>query len=177
MKKHIIASILVAIVTFFSFTISNFAFASEIPSSESQALETNEQVKIIGNNLSLQKNKNGIYLVSIKDRTVLATELNKANSSISISDVEKTVNAVNNQLIKENGKGQLSDLLINNLYPKYTDRASKHPGLCSAVIGGAGLAHSTLYGAAAWGLGVTGPSGWIVGAGIGAIYYLGSLMC
>ncbi|HBI1562656.1 hypothetical protein [Enterococcus faecalis] len=49
--------------------------------------------------------------------------------------------------------------------------------MCSAVIGGAGLAHTTLYGAAAWALGVTGPAGWLVGAGVGAAYYAGSLLC
>lgn len=49
--------------------------------------------------------------------------------------------------------------------------------MCSAVIGGVGLAHTTLYRAAFWALGVSGPAGWIVGAGIGATYHASSLMC
>lgn len=53
----------------------------------------------------------------------------------------------------------------------------KNSGLCSAVIGGAGLAHTTLYGIAASALGVTGPAGWIVGAAVGGAYYAGSLLC
>lgn len=53
----------------------------------------------------------------------------------------------------------------------------KNSGMCSAVIGGAGLAHTTLYGVAAGALGVTGPAGWAVGAAIGGAYYAGSLLC
>lgn len=88
----------------------------------------------------------------------MLAELKNVNSSLSILDVQTTIDAFNNQLVLENGNGELTNLLVKNLQskPKYSFR-SKNSSMCSAVIGGAGLAHSTLYGAAAWALGVTDP--------------------
>lgn len=166
------------IMVIFCFSIPLVASATEMSKTESQSLETTIDVKIIEDNLSLKNNESGISLVTITDEEKLSNELKNAHSLVTIMDVKATVNAFNNQLILENGNGKLTDLLIKNLQnqSKYSFR-SKNSGMCSAVMGGAGLAHTTLYGAAAWALGVTGPAGWLVGAGIGAAYYAGSLLC
>ncbi|MFI3684017.1 hypothetical protein VBH15_03545 [Vagococcus fluvialis] len=60
---------------------------------------------------------------------------------------------------------------------KTINGGGKNSAMCSAVMGGAGLAHTTLYGVAASALGVSGPAGWVVGAAIGGAYYAGSLLC
>ncbi|EGO6663293.1 hypothetical protein GWG98_003110, partial [Enterococcus faecalis] len=140
--------------------------------------ETTIDVKIIEDNLSLKNNESGISLVTITDEEKLSNELKNAHSLVTLMDVKATVNAFNNQLILENGNGKLTDLLIKNLQNQSKSSfRSKNSGMCSAVMGGAGLAQTILYGAAAWALGVTGPASWLVGAGIGAAYYAGSLLC
>ncbi|MFB5451107.1 hypothetical protein ACE4ZN_00585 [Enterococcus faecalis] len=171
-------SLFAAIMVIFCFSVPLSVSATELSDTKIQHLESNIDVKIIEENLSLKKNENGISLVTINDEDKLSNELKNINSLITVIDVKATVNAFNNQLILENGNGELTDLLIKNLQnqSKYSFR-SKNSGMCSAVMGGAGLAHTTLYGAAAWALGVTGPAGWLVGAGIGAAYYAGSLLC
>ncbi|MCH4005490.1 MAG: Blp family class II bacteriocin [Lactobacillus crispatus] len=51
---------------------------------------------------------------------------------------------------------------------------TKHPKARAWTFTGAGIAHSTLYGAAASALGVTGPAGWAAGAAVGAVYGIAS---
>ncbi|MEJ4462289.1 hypothetical protein SJ900_05915 [Enterococcus faecium] len=59
----------------------------------SQNLETNTEVKIIQKNLSLHKNENGISMVTLTDENKLLNELKNVNSSLSILDVQITIDA------------------------------------------------------------------------------------
>lgn len=59
----------------------------------SQNLETNTEVKIIQKNLSLRKNENGISMVTLTDENKLLNELKNVNSSLSILDVQITIDA------------------------------------------------------------------------------------
>ncbi len=177
---YLVMAVLTALSMFVS--VGTNAYASENSNSNTESgskqinLENNPEVSLISQNLKLETNENGIVLISIKDEQKLEKELTALGSKTNLTDIKQTINAFNKQLIEENGSGELSNILLLDQQKSISYRRS-NSGMCPAIIGGAGLAHTTLYGAAAWALGVTGPAGWIAGAAIGAAYYGGSLLC
>ncbi|HHD7895756.1 TPA: ATP-binding cassette domain-containing protein [Enterococcus faecalis] len=100
MKNKIFSGTLALILTIFCLAVPLSAYASETLGTNSQNLETNTEVKIIQENLTLYKNENGISLVTITDENKLLVELKNANSSLSVLDVKTTIDAFNNQLQK-----------------------------------------------------------------------------
>ena len=118
MKNKIFSGTLALILTIFCLAVPLSAYASETLGTNSQNLETNTEVKIIQENLTLYKNENRISLVTITDENKLLVELKNANSSLSVLDVKTTIDAFNNQLVLENGNGELTNLLVKNLQSK-----------------------------------------------------------
>lgn len=123
-------------------------------------------------NLTNYVNSEGFVQVKIVDMNTLKNILETYNYELTSDQVVNYINNFNAAIIEENGNGPLTNAVkqerLTSLYKFNT---------CSAVMGGAGFAHTTLYGAAAWALGVTGPAGWITAAAISAAYYGGSLLC
>ncbi len=99
----------------FCFSVPLSVLATELLDTKIQHLESNIDVKIIEENLSLKKNGNGISLVTINDEDKLSNELKNINSLVTVIDVKATVNAFNNQFILENGNGEFTDLLIKKV--------------------------------------------------------------
>ncbi|MGL9971972.1 hypothetical protein [Enterococcus sp. DIV1420a] len=123
-------------------------------------------------NLTNYVNPEGFVQVKIVDMNTLNNILETYNYELTSDQVVNYINNFNAAIIEENGNGPLTNAL-EQLRPNRLSRFNT----CSAVMGVAGFAHSTLYGAAAGALGVAWPIGLGIGAAVGAAYLAGGMFC
>lgn len=174
-------SVLSTITILSLFSGTSFVKADVVPETvqnNASVTLSNKQLKeasIIQNNLSLEK-IDGIYQFSFdKNDQFTKYALKSVKSDLSMDEIAKMTNDLNEKLKEENGNGRITEFINQMTSIKQAndmDRASKkknRKAACSWVIGGAGLFHSALYTYAAGALGATGPAGWIV-YGVGAAY-------
>lgn len=142
----------------------NVANADEIKSVEQvsgdkvMSSQQIQEAQIISNYLSFERKDDiGVFIVSNLDQ--LQTELKNIGSSITVEEINLSVDEMNTKLVQENGIGETTESLVKskNLIQYGTE---------TAAVSGAGVL-----------LGVSGPVGWAVGTGMAAAYYAGSLAC
>ncbi|MGC3443832.1 hypothetical protein RU97_GL000678 [Enterococcus canis] len=168
--KTLVASCLILLlggISFFGFSAPTFASEESVISSEEIVLGDT-----IRNNLDTYVTSDNFIQVRITNESKLKSNLGMLNSTVTVEQIKEYIQAFNKQIIKENGNGELTNA-INELKPDPTLRFDT----CSAVLGVAGFAHSTVYGIAAGALGVAWPVGVGVGAAVGAAYLAGSMFC
>ncbi|ARF67015.1 hypothetical protein B7C51_03130 [Paenibacillus larvae subsp. pulvifaciens] len=121
-------------------------------------------------------------LLKIKDKQKLKQDLEANQLELSVQDIQSQVDNFNTMLLGLQGQDKKEQLLkalqeVENEIVKAERAAGVRTLGCSAVLGGLSLIHSTGYGALALALGVSGPLGLGVSAGVGALYYVGGLAC
>lgn len=163
----------------------NVANADEIKSVEQvsgdkvMSSQQIQEAQIISNYLSFERKDDiGVFIVSNVDQ--LQTELKNIGSSITVEEINLSVDEMNTKLVQENGIGETTESLVKskNFIQYGTETAPKRVKRgCSSWVGGVGLVHTAAVSGAGVLLGVSGPVGWAVGTGMAVAYYAGSLAC
>lgn len=145
-------------------------------SQENMQLESVEYAEVILGALTAYYDSDGNRQVKIVNYENLEKELSAANAPITAKELQEVVERFNYYIVNEDGDGVITDLTqgVSSQLPNPMQRSII---TCSNVMGALGLIHSGSYSAAAYLLGVTGPSALVVPVLISTAYYLGSLLC
>lgn len=131
---------------------------------------------IIYNNL--EKNDKGE--LQIIDKEYLKNELSDSGLDITVKDVENYIEQYNKTMQGKNGEKAKKNLIAFNKeiekQQQKNDTSTSNRDACDALTV-TGFAHTTATTGAMAALGVSGPVGWGVGAGMGALYAGGSIAC
>ncbi|MBF0710388.1 MULTISPECIES: hypothetical protein [unclassified Gemella] len=157
---------------------NNFNNVAEAKTTQStNNVRISQKDKAIGNivkdYIKLNKVNNSYRFIFIKDSS-LDRRLKKINANITSKDVQRLVNNLNSQLIKQGTKGQLYSF-IDHVKNQPTSRS-----VCSNVLSWGGLGVGAGYGALGLVLGATGPAGWALwatGTVIGGVATYGASQC
>ncbi|WP_246143157.1 hypothetical protein [Macrococcus equipercicus] len=150
---------------------------------ETQVQPSNQQIEL-ANTINSHLTKEGQHL-KIKNPLILSAKLKKISSDVSLKDVTQYVNTFNNVLDGKEGvekqqalKNYLNEINKQNIQSSemtfYAKKKKIDPCKALSVVG---YAHTTASAAAAVALGVSGPVGWGVVAGMGLAYTVGGLYC
>ena len=154
----------------------NIANADSTQSSANQEdYKINQNIaNIIYNNL--EKNDKGE--LQIIDKEYLKNELSDSGLDITVKDVENYIEQYNKTMQGKNGEKAKKNLIAFNKeiekQQQKNDTSTSNRDACDALTV-TGFAHTTATTGAMAALGVSGPVGWGVGAGMGALYAGGSL--
>ena len=153
--------------------------SNEVLADESPVTNVSKEEIVLGNAvreyLDTYIDDNGFTQVYITDSIALSSSISQLNGDVTVEQISIAIDAFNKRIVEEKGNGELTNTLKKIVYGN--SRRPKRFDACSAVLGTAGLAHTTLYGVAAGALGVAWPVGVGVGAAIGGAYLVGSFFC
>ncbi|MEV2910042.1 hypothetical protein ABNF65_15750 [Paenibacillus larvae] len=167
-RKSVILSMafLMALISFVSIGLNPVAAERSDSQTELVALVVKDNLERTGD------------LLKIKDKQKLKQDLEANQLDLSVQDIQSQVDNFNTTLLGLQGQDKKEQLLkaLQEVENEIVKAGVRTLG-CSAVLGGLSLIHSTGYGALALALGVSGPLGLGVSAGVGALYYVGGLAC
>ncbi len=148
---------------------------SKVEAKEDKVEIDNQIANIIANNL--EKNNEG-HLIIINEKN-LTKELEQTNTKLSISEIKKYVKNYNDTISGKKGEKAKNDLqnFNNQISKQNSQQSTAFRSKCSNAIAATGFVHTAAVTGAAVALGVSGPVGWAVGAGMAAAYTGGSMLC
>lgn len=153
-------------------------------STQSSANQANQEGYKINQNIAniiydnLERNDKGE--LQIIDKEYLKNELSNSGLDVTVNDVENYVDQYNKTMQGKNGEKAKENLVaFNKEVEKQQQKNStgtSNRDACDAITA-TGFAHTTATSGAMAALGVSGPVGWGVATGMGALYAGGSIAC
>lgn len=177
-----LGSVIVASSLVFSPALTN---TNEVNAETTQTQEANEKVEIdenVGNVIYQNLGKNDEDELYIVDKDQLKNDLSSLGyEELTVKEVEKYVDNYNATIKGENGEKAKQDLLNYNKEIQENIEQNNKSGTqtraaCDALTA-AGAGHTLATTGAMAALGVSGPVGWSVGAGMTVAYAGGSIAC